>query len=126
MEEVELQKVVDAWIATAIPEPGTPEWEDNWLAASEVTEWKFTGESDLLWRFVVAACGRELSDQVRAILAAGPLEDLLSAFGSDYIERVEELAAKDARFNLLLGGVWRSDMADDVWARVQSVRHEVW
>jgi len=56
------------------------------------------------------------------MLAAGPLEDLLSSFGPDYIDRVETLARDDGRFKLLLGGVWRLGMTDDVWGRMQAAR----
>ena len=61
-----------------------------------------------------------------AVLAAGPLEDLLAKRGEDFIDRVEELARKDPKFNDLLGGVWRNTMTDEVWQRVQAIRNHVW
>ncbi|HEV2802918.1 MAG TPA: hypothetical protein VGW12_20805 [Pyrinomonadaceae bacterium] len=126
MNEAELQKLVDAWIAATEAERGSPEHERNWWAISEVINWKYDGEPEMLWRFVLAAYKRELSNQARACLAAGALEDLLSSFGADYIERVEALAKTDSEFNWLLGGVWRLDMTDEVWGRVQAARREVW
>ena len=126
MNEAELQKVVDAWIAAANAESGSPEHTNNWWAVSQVFDWIYEDESELLWRFILAAYKRELSDKALAVLAAGPLEDLLSKFGPNYINRVEELAAGDEQFNWLLGGVWQLGMTDEVWARVQSARREVW
>ncbi|HZH30488.1 MAG TPA: hypothetical protein VEY11_06970 [Pyrinomonadaceae bacterium] len=126
MEDAELRTVVDAWIAATEAERGTPEEQSNWWAISEVINWQLEGEAELLWRLVLAAYRRELSDKVLASLAAGPLEDLLSDFGPAYIDRVEELARKDPRFNWLLGGVWRLSMTDEVWARVQAARLKVW
>ena len=61
-----------------------------------------------------------------AVLAAGPVEDLLAKHGGEFIDRVVELARKDPKFNYVLGGVWRSSIADDVWERVQSIRNHVW
>ena len=61
-----------------------------------------------------------------AILAAGALEDLLADHGPDYIDRVEDTARKDPKFNRLLGGVWKNSITDDVWHRVQAIRNEVW
>jgi hypothetical protein len=122
----ELETVVDAWIVATEAGRGTPECERNWWAISEVIDWKYEDKAELLWHFILAAYKRELSDEVLACLAAGPLEDLLSAFGSAYIERVEELARKDPQFNWLLGGVWRLAMTDEVWARVQAARLKVW
>jgi hypothetical protein len=60
------------------------------------------------------------------VLAAGPLEDLLVHHGPAVIDRVEQLARDDSRFNLLLGGVWPSTVAADVWARVEKARRDVW
>ncbi len=60
------------------------------------------------------------------VLAAGPLEGLLVHHGPAVIDRVEQLAADDRRFNLLLGGVWPSSIAPEVWARVVAIRGEVW
>jgi hypothetical protein len=126
MIEAKLETVVDAWIAATEAGRGTPEHESNRWAISEVIDWKYEDEAELLWHFILAAYKRELSNEARACLAAGPLEDLLSDFGAEYIDRVEELAAKDAQFNWLLGGVWRLNMTDDVWSRVQAARRKVW
>ncbi len=54
-------------------------------------------------------------------LAAGPLEDLLSAQGPLIIEAVETEAQADRRMAWTLGGVWQHLMTDDIWARVQAV-----
>jgi len=59
-------------------------------------------------------------------LAAGPLEDLLGAHGPGIIERVEAEARRSPAFNLLLGGVWKNAMSNDVWARVEKARLKVW
>jgi hypothetical protein len=42
------------------------------------------------------------------------------------IDRVEELARKNPRFNYLLGGVWKNMMTDDIWFRVEKARLKVW
>lgn len=67
-----------------------------------------------------------MSDRVIAVFAAGPLEDLLAKHGQKYIDRIEELALEDEKFNMLLGGVWRNTMASEVWNRVQTARKQVW
>ena len=64
---------------------------------------------------------REESEARRVVglLAAGPLEDFLSLYGPDFIERAEAEASRDRRMAWALGGVWQFTMTDDVWARVQ-------
>ena len=56
---------------------------------------------------------------VVGLLAAGPLEDFLSAYGPQFIDRVEVEARRDRRMAWALGGVWKFTMTDEVWARVQ-------
>jgi hypothetical protein len=126
MDEPDLNQIVDAWIAAENAEDVSPEREANWWAISQVMDWSIDREGEHLWQFMSAAYKRELSDKAVAILAAGPLEDLLANQGAEYIERVEELARRDPKFNYLLGGVWRSSMTDEVWERVQKIRLQVW
>lgn len=61
-----------------------------------------------------------------AVLAAGPLEDLLGAHGTMLIQRVEAEAKTNQAFRMILGGVWRNAMTDEVWARVKAARGEAW
>jgi hypothetical protein len=126
MDDAQLAEVVDAWIAGQSAERKSPEYETNWWAISEVSDWSLEGNGDLLWRFILAAYKRSLPDKVVAVLAAGPVEDLLAKEGPDYIDRIETLARQDPKFNYLLGGVWRNTMTAEVWQRVIAVRNHVW
>jgi uncharacterized protein DUF6869 len=126
LDEAILNQIVDAWIAAAGAEHGSPECESNWWAIAQVIDWSLECDGEHLWRFITAAYQRDVSDEVVAALAAGPLEDLLAKQGPAFIERVEELARKDPRFNFLLGGVWRNAMTEDTWQRVQTARLRVW
>ncbi|MBC7378023.1 MAG: hypothetical protein H7346_11420, partial [Burkholderiaceae bacterium] len=60
-------------------------------------------------------------DIEKAILAAGPLEDLLVGHGPLFVDRIEALAASDSGFRELLAGVWRNTIAPPVWERLQAV-----
>ena len=126
MDETNLDQIVNAWIAAEHAECGSPEHEANWWAYEQVTDWFHERQGESVWRFITAAYKRDLSDKVFATLAAGPLEDLLAEQGPEFIERVEELARKDPRFNHLLGGVWRNTMTEEIWQRVQAARLNVW
>lgn len=125
MDQAELNKIVTAWITAMQAERESPEKETNFWAVSEVFDWALEGDGDRLWPFILEAYKRDLPDKVIAVLAAGPLEDLLAKRGEDFIDRIEELARKDPKFNDLLGGVWRNTMTDEVWQRVQAVRTHV-
>ena len=127
MNEDELSKLVDAWIAGTLfgrNERGhpTPAHEENWWALERVINWKYDNEPELLWRFILAVHERDNSEDVAEHLSAGPVEDLMSQFGEAYIQRIEELARRDARFKRMLLGTWQDRMSDDLWSRFQQVR----
>ena len=127
LTEDELTRLVDAWIAWWVVDKDSPVREANQWAVDEVDEWVYgMSMPERLWEFVRAASEHDMPQRVIAVLAAGPLEDLLANHGPDYMDRVETLARQNPRFNRLLGGVWRNAMTDDVWQRVQAVRNEVW
>ena len=127
MHDPELDEIVAAWIAGENAEYKSPEYERHWWAIERVLDWSLERDTDQLWQFILAAYNQEeMSPKAAAVFAAGPIENLLAFDGTRFIERVEELARKDPKFNWLLGGVWRSSMTDDIWQRLQSARHHVW
>jgi len=123
MGETEMDEIAEAWIA------GTENSEKadgpHWWAIEKVMDWHLEGEPAPLWQFILNLNSRELPERVIAILAAGPLEDLLAGFGPDYIDEVETLARRDPKFRCLLAGVWRNTITEDVWERVKKARGEV-
>ena len=126
MDSAELNDLVTAWIASEQAELGSPVRQTNYWAVDRVMDWSVERAGEQLWQFILATYQRDLSPQVAATLAAGPLEDLLAHSGPEFIDRVEQLAQQDPRFNCLLGGVWRNEMTDEVWQRVQEARDQVW
>jgi len=99
--------------------------EDNFWAFEQLVDLCRT-DPDTSWDIILNILHTPHDDAVTAVLAAGPLEDLLGNFGAEIIERVEERATSDAAFKDLLGGVWPSRIAKDVWARVESCRRKTW
>jgi hypothetical protein len=85
-----------------------------------------TEEPETAWQAILEILKHELTDEQRSLLAAGPLEDLLAWHGATFINRVEEEAKLNPRFNHLLGGVWRREMPKAIWERIESARKEVW
>lgn len=106
----------------------------EWLTKSQQPDelgWTLLDEApyedpELAWQGVLSLLQRDLTPEQLALLAAGPLETLLSLHGSNYIERVESEATQNPRFNYLLGEVWRCNASQDVWDRVQKARKETW
>lgn len=82
---------------------------------------------EFVWEVVLQIIQHDLTEEQQALLAAGPIEDLLALHGAQFIDRVEQQAQASPRFANLLGGVWRRDMPEDIWNRVERARGgKVW
>lgn len=73
------------------------------------------------WQCILFALDSPQCSEHFAVLAAGPLEDLLSFHGVAFIDRVETLARRSPQFASLLGEVWQFQMTDEIWHRVRQV-----
>ena len=72
-------------------------------------------DPELCWRFIEEVHWARASKEVRDLLAAGPLEDLLVYFPDQFFPRVKELAERDERFRALLRGVWLDGDDSPIW-----------
>jgi hypothetical protein len=120
--DLEWETLINAWIEAQESEERLSDDGLNPWPVDAVLDWHLDDNHEALWEFILRSFEKQMSDKAFGVLAAGPLEDLLADFGELYIQRVEELARKNPRFNHLLGGVWRNSMTDDVWDRVQKAR----
>jgi len=85
-----------------------------------------TEDPEIAWQAILEILQRDLTDDERALLAAGPVEDLLVWHGGAFIDRIEAEAKRNPRFNHLLRGVWRREMPHEVWERIEKARKEIW
>ncbi len=84
-------------------------------------------DPETAWQAVIRILQHDLSPEQVAVLAAGPIESLLSWHGTQFIDRIEAEAQRSPAFAHILGGVWRQDMPDAIWLRVESARDgKVW
>jgi hypothetical protein len=79
-------------------------------------------EPEEAWKVLLALIEHAPDDAALAYVAAGPLEELLVAYGTRVIERVETMARRDRRFRDALEGVWQSTIPDAIWERVTRFR----
>jgi len=103
--------VIDAYIAQGDNAGGDNHWSWN------VVEELLGAPPDVLWPILLELIARAPDRQLGHI-AAGPVEDFISRFGSRVIDAVEAQAAADPRFRRVLRGVWQLSMTDEVYARV--------
>ncbi len=109
-------------------------WMDHYFGELDELEQEFAGwAEDAVWAAVRndADYALEIIDELHALVetnaevqvfAAGPLEDLIYWQDLVVIEEIEKRAQEDPRFAHALGGVWKSQMRDEVWERVKKCR----
>jgi hypothetical protein len=119
--EEDLNKLADAWVRHRQAPNDSEEYSETFWAMEEESDLFFDGKSEELWRLILKIHERDHSIAVQQVLSAGPIENLLSEFGEQYIARVEDKARNDPAFAKVLGGVWQSNMSDEIWARLQKV-----
>jgi hypothetical protein len=114
------QEIAEAWIRVMKADDGSPEEADNM--------WAFDIVSDLIdddpeqgWPMILEILRGDDGVAIMEVLSAGPLEDLLAKHGPTFIDRVQAAARRSPVFARLLGGVWKNQMTDEIWARVQAV-----
>jgi hypothetical protein len=116
----EISALAEAWLACRRLPMSSPEREQfQWVMDSE---YDFLEENpEKLWLLILAINHKDQSPAVQEVLSAGPLENLLSRYGLQFIDRVETQAPVDPGFAQLLCGVSESGIGPEVWLRVKSV-----
>ena len=79
-------------------------------------------DCDNAWLVIVEIFKNAKSDLDLANLAAGPLEDLLVKHGVKVIDRIEQYSVVNPKFKELLSGVWKSEIQEDIWRRIEEAR----
>jgi len=124
MTNEELSTLADGWIRYHLAPRKSQKEPLAWAADTHDLEHQ---DPETLWLLILAILHKDSSMWIKAVLAAGPVENLLVQFGPQFIDRVELTARRDPAFAHMLGGIWRSGMTEDVWNRLQRVcRKEGW
>ena len=113
---------IRAWSGTKLPAIGTG------VGASRL-DWELQREDpQLCLESIITVLGRiqGSSSKLLAVLAAGPLEDLLVENGSVVVDQVEVLARRSPEFRLLLNGAWDSRIHPEVLSKLAKYRNQRW
>jgi Family of unknown function (DUF6869) len=121
MENYNEEKLIRHWILYNEAKEGSPEREEYYWAEEKITDY-VEKDPELAWEYLLKILSCEISQWAVGLLAAGPLENLLSDFGPQLIDRVEKEARINPKFRLALTGVWQGGMTDDIWKRVQEAQ----
>lgn len=122
MDRTSPNDIADEWIArwsSAQPNPDSALLDDG--LAAEDPALCLASIVEVLRR--IQARGR---DELMAVLAAGPLEDLLTKSGDEVVDQVASLARRDESFRVLLNGVWCTGMKPHILEKLARYRTQPW
>lgn len=108
-------EVVAAWLRNiAGKDEDAPRWDFwAWDIVSGLAE-----DPDASWSMILDLVASAAGDAVFDV-AAGPLEDWVTAYAVEYIDRIEREAERNEQFQRALGGMWVwSGLPEDTFARV--------
>jgi hypothetical protein len=115
-----VQELARAWIEQH--SKSDRDRDDNFFAMMDY-ESELRGEDpDKAIDLIVAILAIETNPALLSLLAAGPLEDVISM---STIDRIEREAKSNERFHDLLGGVWYYSASDELKARLDALVGEV-
>jgi hypothetical protein len=120
MSDVADGEIVSAWIALQYAKRGSAEYGEKFWAHMSFDE-IVDSDAERSWKLINDVKNGDGSDFILSNLASGPVEDLLSRNGAAVIAKIEKDAEGDERLRHMLSFVWKNNIEDDVWNRVQKV-----
>jgi hypothetical protein len=114
-----------AYIAFARAPEGSEDHEANRWTFDELL-FASVEDPQRAWRIIKAIIEIDTSAPVVELTAAGPLEELLVQSGPQVIDQIVADAESSNSIRDLLGGVWKSEMAEAVWSKIEAMRTRRW
>ncbi|QEX22838.1 hypothetical protein FRZ61_27710 [Hypericibacter adhaerens] len=121
MKSTKREDLARAWIHLQNAPRESKSHRENFWAHEAIWE-LLHNNPDEAWSTILEILKQDKSDWIIENLAAGPLEDLLVAHGRQFIGHIEAVA-DDPIFQKLARLVWKNDIPDDVWLRLQAIRN---
>jgi hypothetical protein len=120
----ELEALADSWIRyqqVALRQPSGVDDQADFAPVMVVSELARRDPQSTI-ALIRSVLSKTSDEEMLAVLAAGPLEDVLAKHGAEVIQEVERAAHEDHRFRELLFGVWRNAIDAATWERVERLR----
>ena len=75
-----------------------------------------------LWNFIYRAMIVAVNDGDLEHLAAGPMYFFIELYGDEWIFRIENTAKRNPTFSKLLTGVWKANLSECIWSRIEAIQ----
>lgn len=121
----DINSIAKGWLAYTSLEDASP-WKSKYEWAFDAVEDLISSDMETAWRLVLLLTDMSDSEHLKANLAAGPLETIISKHGTELIDNIEKEALTNHKFNYLLGGVWQNNIPEDIWLRISQIDKPKW
>lgn len=118
MDAAAIGRLALSWIQLQRAARGSQEQEREFWSFETVWE-MCQDDAAAAWQVILQIHARRPGEIVLANLAAGPVEDLLVHHGHTVLPWIERYCADAPDFVQVLEMVWRNDIAEEVWHRLQ-------
>jgi hypothetical protein len=125
MDELQQQNLINTYIKYQKIDEKSKEADELFWAFMEMNE-LIKENPELAWLLIKKILETDNSIKIIQNLSAGPLEDLLVYHGDQFIDRIEAEAKNNPDFAKLLGGVWKNEISDENWERINKVCNRSW
>ena len=82
-------------------------------------------DDKFLWEFIFTAMVIAANDGDLEHLAAGPMYFFIERYGDDWIKIIEQTARSSSSFAKLLTGVWKCNLSESIWTRIEAIQTNV-
>jgi hypothetical protein len=121
------EKLVRSWIKyheDAVRRGGEVTGDDENFWAFEMMLDLCRIDPEAAWEVIQRIVDRAEDPGVLACVGSGPLEDLLTKHGNEFIERVVAEIRANAKFANVAESMWPNRISPDVWDTVQTALQE--
>lgn len=120
MDTTRKNDFVRSWMAIQDALAGSDTYEQNFWAHEELADLCESTPEDA-WEVIVALAGAANTEPLLEAIGAGPLQDLMTQHGEEYIAQVEREAGENARFRRAMAGAWLDSDDTPVWAKFYEI-----
>jgi hypothetical protein len=113
------------WVRFQRLPKGSNEYDDLFWAFERMDD-LCDSEPATAWNIIQEIIALNSTDNILAMVGAGPFEDLMVRHGAMFIDKVESCARVNPDFRRMLGIVWKNQISDDVWVRLKGVAAPSW
>jgi acetoin utilization deacetylase AcuC-like enzyme len=78
------------------------------------------------WKMIFKLIESVSNEEILVKIGVGPLEDLLSYHSNKLVEKVEMEIKNNEKFANTMQYVWKRNMSEEVWQRIQRAIQEQW